>query len=78
MKKQKIKVKGIKYKYIITDQNTIRFDGIVPYETSEIIKNRLIKKGLYNPTTKKEDLSTDTKKRFEKWCNQLSHGVASL
>lgn len=47
MKKQMIKVNGIKYKYIITENNTLRFDGIVPYETYQIIKERLIKQGKY-------------------------------
>ena len=47
MKKQMIKVNGIEYKYIITENNTLRFDGIVPYKTYQIIKERLIKQGKY-------------------------------
>ena len=42
MKKQKIKVEGIRYKYIINDQNQIQVDGIVPYRIFNIIKDRLI------------------------------------
>lgn len=70
MKKSKIKVNGVVYKYIITEDNTIRYDGIVPYTTSEEIKRRLIKKGIYDPN-KKDDYKEvlDPKKRFEKWCN---------
>ena len=44
MKKERIMVDGIEYKYIITENNTLRFDGIVPYK---IIKERLIKQGKY-------------------------------
>lgn len=47
MEKQKIKVNGIEYKYIITENNTLRFDGIVPYKTYQIIKETLIKQGKY-------------------------------
>ena len=43
MKKERIMVDGIEYKYIITENNTLRFDGIVSYETYQIIKERLIK-----------------------------------
>ena len=47
MKKQKIKVNGIVYKYVIMEDNTLRFDEIIPYDTCQIIKERLIKKGKY-------------------------------
>ena len=47
MKKQKIKVNGIVYKYVMMEDNTLRFDGIVPYKTYQIIKERLIKQGKY-------------------------------
>ena len=47
MKKQKIKVNGIEYKYVITENNTLRLEGIVPYETYQIIKETLIKQGKY-------------------------------
>ena len=43
MKKERIMVDGIEYKYIITENNTLRFDGIVPYKTYRIIKEILIK-----------------------------------
>ena len=38
MKKQKIKVNGIKYKYIISDSNQIQVDGIVSNEIINIIE----------------------------------------
>jgi hypothetical protein len=71
MKKQKIKVKGIKYKYIITEENTIRIDGIVPSEIYEEIKSRLIKQGKYQET-KKETITVHynekyLERRFQKW-----------
>lgn len=47
MKKERITVDGIEYKYIITENNTLRFDGIVPYKTYQIIKEILIKQGKY-------------------------------
>lgn len=47
MKKERIMVDGIEYKYIITENNTLRFDGIVPYKIYQIIKERLIKQGKY-------------------------------
>ena len=72
MKKQKIKVNGIKYKYIITEENTIRYDGIVPYEISQIIKERLIKQGKYQETKKVESHEVHyteayLKRRFKNW-----------
>lgn len=73
MKKQKIKVNGIRYKYIITEENTIRVDGIVSYKTYQIIKERLIKQGKYqekkSETIKVECDEEFLKKRFEKWSN---------
>lgn len=72
MKKQKIKVNGIRYKYIITEDNTLRFDGIVPYETYQIIKERLIKQGKYQDK-KSETITVHynekyLERRFQKWC----------
>ena len=71
MKKQKIKVNGIQYKYIITDDNSLRFDETVSYETYQIIKERLIKQGKY------QDKKSETiiihynekylERRFQKW-----------
>ena len=73
MKKQKIKVNGIRYKYIITEENTISVEGIVPYKTYQIIKERLIKQGKYqekkSETIKVEHDEEFLKKRFEKWSN---------
>lgn len=71
MKKQKIKVNGIRYKYIITEDNTLRFDGIVPYETYQIIKERLIKQGKYQEK-KSETITVHynekyLERRFQKW-----------
>ena len=71
MKKQKIKVNGIRYKYIITEDNTLRFDGIVPYETYQIIKERLIKQGKYQEK-KSETITVHynekyLERRFRKW-----------
>lgn len=71
MKKQKIKVNGIRYKYIITDDNSLRFDETVSPETYQIIKERLIKKGKY----KESETETITihynekylERRFQKW-----------
>ena len=49
MKKQKIKFKGVIYKYVITEENTIKFDGIVSYETYNISRN------IYNQFLKKDN-----------------------
>ena len=71
MKKQKIKIKGIRYKYIINDLNQIEVDGIVSNEIINTIKERLIKQGKY------EDKKSETitvhynekylERRFQKW-----------
>ena len=71
MKKQKIKVNGIKYKYVITEENTIRLDGIVPNEIYQIIKERLIKQGKYQEK-KSETITVHynekyLERRFQKW-----------
>lgn len=71
MKKQKIKVNGIKYKYIITEENTIRVDGIVSSEVYEEIKRRLIKQGKYQEM-KSETITVHynekyLERRFQKW-----------
>ena len=71
MKKQKIKVNGIMYKYVIMEDNTLRFDETIPYDTCQIIKERLIKKGKY----KESESETITihynekylERRFKKW-----------
>ena len=71
MKKQKIKVNGIRYKYIITDDNNLRFDETVSPETCQIIKERLIKQGKYQDK-KSENIiihhnENYLKRRFQKW-----------
>ena len=71
MKKQKIKVNGIKYKYIISDSNQIQVEGIVSNEIINTIKERLIKQGKY----KESESETITihynekylERRFKKW-----------
>ena len=71
MKKERIMVDGIEYKYIITENNTLRFDGIVPYETYQIIKERLIKQGKYqeekSETIKLHYNEKYLERRFQKW-----------
>lgn len=71
MNKEKIKVNGIRYKYIITEENTIRVDGIVPSEVYEEIKRRLIKQGKYqeerSTTTKVKYNESYLERRFQNW-----------
>ena len=71
MKKQKIKVNGIKYKYIISDSNQIQVDGIVSNEIINIIKERLIKQGKYqeekSETIKLHYNGKYLERRFQKW-----------
>ena len=71
MKKQKIKVNGIVYKYVIMEDNTLRFDEIIPYDTCQIIKERLIKQGKYKETeTETITIHYNEKyleRRFQKW-----------
>ena len=71
MKKQKIKVNGIMYKYVIMEDNTLRFDETIPYDTCQIIKERLIKKGKYKETESKTIRIHYNEKylerRFQKW-----------
>ena len=71
MKKQKIKVNGIRYKYIITDDNSLRFEETVSPETFQIIKERLIKQGKYKET-ESETITIHynekyLERRFQKW-----------
>ena len=71
MKKQKIKVNGIIYKYVIMEDNTLKFDEIIPYDTCQIIKERLIKQGKYKETESKTIRIHYNEKylerRFQKW-----------
>lgn len=71
MKKQKIKVNGIKYKYIISDSNQIQVEGIVSNEIINTIKERLIKQGKYQEK-KSETITVHynesyLERRFKKW-----------
>lgn len=45
MKKLKVKINGVKYKYEITENKTIRVDGIVSADIYTTIEERAIKKG---------------------------------
>lgn len=71
MKKEKIKVNGIKYKYIISDSNQIQVDGIVSNEIINTIKERLIKKGKYkeseSETIRIHYNEKYLERRFQKW-----------
>ena len=73
MKKERIMVDGIKYRYIINDSNEIELNKEVSKEVFNKIKNTLIKKGkyfnqIYNcPEIPYE--KTELKERFQKWAN---------
>ena len=47
MKKERIMVDGIKYRYIINDSNEIETSKPVSKEVLDLIKQTLIKKGKY-------------------------------
>lgn len=71
MKKERIMVDGIKYRYIINDSNEIELNKEVSKEVFNKIKNTLIKKGKYFdriydwPEIPYE--KTELKERFKKW-----------
>lgn len=67
MKHSKVKINGEVYRYYITDKNTISVKGIVSYNEYEAIKERLIKRGIYQPTDKGTWNKDFLKKRFQKW-----------
>lgn len=71
MKKERIMINGVKYRYIITEENTIKVDGIVSYDNYQLIKETLIKKGKYKEnsveTIKVEYDENYLKRRFQKW-----------
>ena len=46
MRKLKVKINGVKYKYEITENKTIRVDDIVSIDIYTTIEERAIKKGL--------------------------------
>ena len=71
MKKERIMVDGIKYKYIINDSNEIELNKEVSKEVFDRIKEILIKKGKYSdqkiewPEIPYEEV--DLKERFKRW-----------
>lgn len=71
MKKERIMVDGIKYRYIINDSNEIELNEEVSKEVFNKIKNILIKKGKYFdqiydwPEIPYEEIKL--KERFKKW-----------
>lgn len=72
MKKERVMVGGIKYRYIINDSNQIELNKEVSKEVFDQIKEVLIKKGKYNIEINvevEEDnyMSDQLKERFKKW-----------
>ena len=71
MKKERIMVDGIKYRYIINDSNEIELNKEVSKEVFDRIKEILIKKGKYSdqkiewPEISYEEV--DLKERFKMW-----------
>ena len=71
MKKERIMVDGIKYRYIINDSNEIETSKSVSKEVFNRIKEILIKKGKYSdqkiewPEIPYEEV--DLKERFKRW-----------
>ena len=71
MKKERIMVDGIKYRYIINDSNEIELNKEVSKEVFDRIKEILIKKGKYSD--QKIEWSeipyeeVDLKERFKRW-----------
>ena len=71
MKKERIMVDGIKYRYIINDSNEIELNKEVSKEAFDQIKEILIKKGKYSdqkiewPEIPYEEV--DLKERFKRW-----------
>lgn len=71
MKKERIMVDGIKYRYIINDSNEIELNKDVSKEVFDRIKEILIKKGKYSdqkiewPKIPYEEV--DLKERFKRW-----------
>ena len=73
MKKERIMVDGIKYRYIINDSNEIELNKEVSKEVFDRIKEILIKKGKYQEV-KRETIKVHydenyLKRRFQKWTN---------
>ena len=71
MKKERIMVDGIKYRYIINDSNEIELNKEVSKEVFDRIKEILIKKGKYSdqkiewPEIPYEEV--DLEERFKRW-----------
>ena len=71
MKKERIMVDGIKYRYIINDSDEIELNKEVSKEVFDRIKEILIKKGKYSdqkiewPEIPYEEV--DLKERFKRW-----------
>lgn len=71
MKKERIMINGIKYRYIINDSNEIEMSKPVSKEVLNLIKQTLIKKGKYQEV-KHESIKVHydenyLKRRFQKW-----------
>ena len=69
MKKERIMVDGIKYRYIINDSNEIELNKEVSKEVFNKIKNILIKKGKYFEWPEIPYEKIEVKERFKKWAN---------
>ena len=71
MKKERIMVDGIKYRYIINDSNEIETSKSVSKEVFNRIKEILIKKGKYSDQKIEWDEipyeEVDLKERFKRW-----------
>ena len=71
MKKERIMINGIKYRYIINDSNEIETSKPVSKEVLDLIKQTLIKKGKYQEvkceTIKVHYDENYLKRRFQKW-----------
>ena len=71
MKKERIMINGVKYRYIINDSNEIELNKEVSKEVFDQIKEILIKKGKYSdqeiewPEIPYEEV--DLKERFKRW-----------
>lgn len=71
MKKERIMINGVKYRYIINDSNEIETSKPVSKEVLDLIKQTLIKKGKYQEvkceTIKIHYDENYLKRRFQKW-----------
>ena len=71
MKKERIMINGIKYRYIINDSNEIETSKPVSKEVLDLIKQTLIKKGKYSDQKIEWDEipyeEVDLKERFKRW-----------